>query len=141
MKYLFPGLMALLLISSCGNSDKLQIKTVWMTTDPIQCLENPWEKEWTQQYPNGNYPTGDPRQFEEPEQLILRTHMLDNHDVTILRIRYKPYPEDAMVCEACTCPAGYSLYIEVAATDKDKLAETPFKEARKVPADYANPGN
>lgn len=131
----------MLLFAGCGNSDEVQLKTVWMTTDPIQCLGNPWEEDWTEQFPNSNYPIGHPRKFEEPEQLILRSYMLEHHDVTILRIRDKPYPEDAMVCEACSCPAGYSLYIEVAATDKEKLEETPFQEARKVPAEYADPGN
>ena len=134
-------LTSLLVLSACGSSKKINQKTVWMSTDPIQCLGNAWEKHWTEAHPDERYPVGDPRKFEEPEQFIFRAFMLEQYDVSIMQIRYKPYPDDAMVCDACSCPVGYTLFIEVSPADAEKLADTPFQKTKKVPTDNGDAGN
>lgn len=132
-----PILISILatLIASCGNSKNAQNKIVWLTIDPIQCLGNPWEKAWVAENSYEEYPIGHPREFETVEEMILREYFT-NQDIVISKVQHKSYPEDMMVCEACSCPAGYHLYIAVDPKFKDRLVdEFGFKPMKTSPND------
>ena len=85
---------------------------VWVQTDPVQCLENPWEQWWMIQHPEEEYPKGLPRSIESAEQAII-IEFFSKTGVIIGDVLSIPYPEDAAICDACTCPDGYTLYLQI----------------------------
>lgn len=107
----------ILLVSSCrapqSNGNKVD-NGVWMETDPIQCLGNPWEMDWLENNPSagGNYPKGKPRIIENVESGIILA-FFSGKGAVITDIKSEAYPKNTMVCDACTCTDGYTLYLYV----------------------------
>lgn len=102
--------------------------TVWLQTDPVQCLGNPWEKAWLEAH-DGEYeayPIGNPREVEAKEAEVIRS-FFEKQGIAILEVESKPYPEGAMVCDACSCPQGYTLYLQVREKDMEALKQFDFK--------------
>lgn len=128
---IFTLLIAVAAFSTgCGSSKKSATEdptSVWMETDPIQCLANPWEEDWLSKPGRdyGDYPIGNQRVVEEPESEIIRD-FFKRHGITVYEVISKPYPDDMAVCEACTCPAGYTLYLRVPLSDTEKLSTFNF---------------
>lgn len=102
----------------------------WMKTEPIQCLGNDWEKDWLERNNETEdaYPKGKPREIEPVEAAIIQNYF-EKQGITVADLDYEPFPEDQMVCEACTCPDGYTLYLQIAEGDRDKMREFGFERA------------
>jgi len=83
----------------------------WVAIDPIQCLGNPWERDWLERHDN-DYDSY-PRDWERRKRIILNYYRklgVGIQDITAHRTM-------EVVCEACCCPEGYTLYLYV--DDKD----------------------
>jgi hypothetical protein len=101
----------------------------WMMIDPVQCLENPWEKEWKENNPGNDYPRGDLLVIENDEKLIIEEYF-KSKGVNVLDVKSETYTErfgePVSVCEACTCPQGYTLYIQTDITGLSILGVLGF---------------
>lgn len=86
---------------------------VWVAVKPVQCLGNPWEKDWLERHPNENYPIQD-------ERKILRAYFGAN-GVTILDIRRKPFVQGTHLCQTCNCERGDTLFLSVNASEAPLL--------------------
>ena len=90
----------------------------WVEIDPIQCLGNPWEVDWLQDDDFDNYPWGDAWSIEEPEKQIIK-QFYGKQGITIFDVKSEVTHEE--VCEACNCPQGYTLYLQISEDDTDKM--------------------
>lgn len=104
--------------SSSSSGDQ-----VWLWTDPVQCLTNPWESNWLSEGGREyqDYPIGDNLIVEEEEAEIIKGYFLEKEKVTIHDLYSRKYEEVGLsqsVCEACHCPQGYRLFVLV---DQDKM--------------------
>ena len=121
---------------SAANSNEnaaQEESTVWVSSEPIQCLGNPWEKAWLEQEGKkyGDYPVGKILVIEEPEKKIIKDYY-KGQSVEILQIKSKTFSEQGMsdiVCAACTCPQGYTLFLKVNEKDLEKMKEWGYKKA------------
>ncbi|MEK6851489.1 MAG: hypothetical protein AABY30_03010 [Candidatus Thermoplasmatota archaeon] len=95
-----------------------------MSIDPIQCLGNPWEQDWLRRN-NGTW--GDYPQEWEAQRAII-TDYYARLGIRVLAARRDWW--DRPVCEACSCPAGYTLYLLV--PDED-VADIVAQEFEVVP--------
>jgi hypothetical protein len=100
---------------------------IWMETDPVQCLGNPWEKAWLSNHNGdyGDYPKGKPREVEPQEATIIKD-FFEAEGIGILDLDWQSYPEDAMVCDACSCPQGFTLYLKVKEQNRKALEAYGF---------------
>jgi len=126
MKHWLIFISTLFLFTFCGTTQSSQQggeEGVWLSTKPIQCLGNPWEKDWLAANDNdySAYPIGDPRIIEVPEKAII-TAFFARQEIDILDIESEPFDDDVMVCDACHCPQGYTLKINVSKEDAEKLS-------------------
>lgn len=127
--------IALLLVfaaisTACNGSKQVateEAPSVWMETDPIQCLGNPWEEDWLSKEGReyGDYPKGNPRIVEKQEMEII-IDFFKRKGVSVYEVNSKSYPEEMAVCDACTCPAGYTLYLRVPESQAEKLEGFKF---------------
>ncbi len=86
----------------------------WVEIDPIQCLGNPWEIDWLKD--NDDYPRDvHTLELEQGEEDIIKEYYL-KQGVSILKVESE-WTHD-IVCEACSCPQGYTLYLLVSDVDK-----------------------
>lgn len=104
-------------------------KLVWMSTDPIQCLGNPWEKDWISQPGNKyeNYPVGHPAKIEKEEVEIIKGYF-NKKGIYLAAVESKPYPDNAIVCDACECPVGYTLLVKIPENLSEKLLGMGFNQ-------------
>lgn len=95
---------------------------VWVEVDPVQCMENSWEIDWLRENNNdyGNYPRGHILVIEEPEKEIIKKYY-QKQGIIIFNIKSEEYTGDFMVCEACSCSQGYTLYLQVLENDLNKI--------------------
>ena len=125
--------MAALLASGCASNDVVRpeaasspqtpaIDRTWVATVPVQCLGNPWERAWSSAHPGGfgSYPSDSAARA----QIIIDYYRGEGVEVRDLRLRYWA----GGVCYACSCPAGYTLYLLV---DDDDVAEMIARGYRK----------
>jgi len=102
------------------NIDNLN--KVWVEVDPVQCLENSWEIDWIKNNPNKEYPRNHILVIEEPEKQIIKDFYA-KQGIAILDIKSEEYSGDFMVCEACSCPQGYILYLQISKNDLRTMLE------------------
>lgn len=132
-------LIIIALLAGCAASDTSQHnaaeqeEALWLSTQPVQCLQNPWEEEWMSNHPEETYPKGTPRTLEEAEKTIIKKYF-EALGLTIYDVKGVPFPEGTMVCEACHCPDGYTLFLQVAAADATVL-RTEFGFKYQAPED------
>jgi hypothetical protein len=102
--------------STFPNSD-----LVWVAIEPIQCMGNPWEQDWLESH-NQDY-SSYPKSFTdselEPEIFKIIKYYYYRHGVNIFAGE-TAHKYDA-VCAACSCPAGYTLYLLVEAENVQKM--------------------
>lgn len=122
---------------------------IWLETDPIQGWNNPWREwmweewirrhyeEWTQTYQGywiGEHDFPDcPNRCEQNGDILpdracvigcLVKHYYSMEEIIIYNVETSTYQEkfgqEIAICEAEDCPAGYTLYVQVAETDVEK---------------------
>lgn len=100
------------------------LNKIWVEVDPVQCMENAWEIDWLQKNNNtyNNYPRGHLLVIENPEKEIIKKYY-EKQEITILNIKSEEYSGDIMVCEACSCSQGYTLYLQIPENDLQKMLE------------------
>lgn len=98
-----------------SNSDK-----VWIETEPIQCLENAWERAWIVNNPEAEYPRGHILVIEDVEKEIIKSYY-EKRGIEIFDIRAEKNSGDFLVCAACDCPQGYVLYLKIASINLEKM--------------------
>lgn len=106
---------------------------IWMEMEPVQCLGNAWQKFWINKEGRtaDDYPVGDPRTVEAAEKEIIIDYFA-SLGIDIVRVDSQPFPADRMVCEACTCPQGYTLFVRVLKSDAPQLADLGFKRSERL---------
>ena len=114
-------MICMLALVSCRYPlDPLGIKT-WVATDPIQCLGNPWEQAWLEEHGGdyASYPGDRMEQFE-----IIRDYY---SDIGIRIFRITTRNTYSVVCCACSCAAGYTLYLLVSEDDVPAMIELGYR--------------
>lgn len=97
---------------------------VWVEISPIQCGGNPWQLDWTQNYPNETYPA-----TQEERNAIVTNYYNKVAKATIKEVKQYSFEERGLggfVCAACSCPAGYILSLRVPEDDLEKMLELGF---------------
>jgi len=132
-----PLIMATMFLLACtesvgtrdGTGSGFSFKSVfqtWVATTPIQCLRNDWEKDWLSHpgHEYGDYPRDFSRQLE-----IIR----DYYDAQGVDVRDGTIEDwNTAVCAACTCAAGYTLYLLVPDDDVDKMLALGYRREAPV---------
>ena len=127
MTRLLTGLL-LIGLWSCNNSkesaQQAPAETIWMVTQPVQCLGNPWEEAWllANDQKAAAYPRGEVRVVEAEEAAIIR-QFFEDKGIAVYAVKGVPFPEGTMVCDACHCPQGYDLYLQVHPDKQHQLQE------------------
>jgi len=80
----------------------IEDKKIWIEIDPIQCLENPWEKDWIENNLDEDYPRDNALHFSEIEENILK-EFYKKKGITIFDIKPETYSGDFEICESCSC--------------------------------------
>lgn len=101
----------------------------WVATEPIQCLGNPWEQDWLRDHGNdyGAYP----RDADSQKAIIVEYYALFGVDVA----RVLSVPKFEVVCLACSCPRGDTLFLLVDRDDEDVMLALGFRKESPGPLD------
>jgi hypothetical protein len=121
-------LFLFLLLLGCAYSDAREKYSdrVWIVVRPLQCLANPWEKDWlakTKKQPD-QYP-------QMREGSVIRKFFARNR-VPVLEIRMQPYRTGDPICQTCACPRGDTLFLLIKANDVPKMVQLGY--THRVPA-------
>jgi hypothetical protein len=91
-----------------------------MAIDPIQCMGNPWEQEWLAEHPGEQYP----RDLYRRVPIIRDYYERQGIEIQDITAAYTY----SVVCHACSCPAGYTVWIRVDLGYIDALVDMGFRE-------------
>ena len=97
---------------------------IWVGIEPIQCLGNTWERDWLDKH-NWDY-AGYPRDLAAQFEIIKAYYEDLGVDVRALATR-KKY---SIVCCACSCARGDTLYIMVRAQDFEIMEKEGYRRER-----------
>lgn len=108
-------------------ADVQETEAVWVEINPVQCMGNPWEQDWLLANDNdiSAYPMGPDAPLPGPEEIEIIKDYYAKQDVEVLDARSAWVMQ--AVCEACSCPEGYTLYLSVAVSDVEKMTALGFK--------------
>jgi hypothetical protein len=121
-----PSAALVILLAGCDSDDssphgpgpitRIQAPS-WMAIEPTQCLTNPWEEDWLAQ--PGNTYVDYPKDYATPgldpgEIAIIKDYYL-RHGVVVVETATTMRFE--VVCLACSCPEGHTMYLLVRARD------------------------
>ncbi len=113
------GIFAYIQYSKFSFLSKESGKT-WVEIDPIQCGGNPWQQDWlfsnnkTYEYPR-----------DRENEII--TDYYSKKGIAIFAIKTKNTYEGKAICESCSCPEGYTLYLLVLDFDVNKMLGYEYK--------------
>lgn len=100
---------AALLLPACDGRGGLlrPPEEEWVAMEPVQCLGNPWERDWIERH--GNDPQRYPRDRDSVNRIIA-----DYYGRLGVEVRaVVSLPRYDVVCLACSCPRGDTLYLLV----------------------------
>jgi hypothetical protein len=88
---------------------------VWIVVRPLQCLDNPWEKDWlanhkkkTAKYPNDH------------DHAVIK-QFFSKKGIEIMDIREKPYVSGEPLCQTCGCERGDTLFLLIESSNSMKM--------------------
>jgi len=114
---------------SCNEEDPTRSEPdqLWVAMEPIQCLGNPWERDWLESHnwDYSGYPKDPTTPGLEPEEFAIIQDFYDRLGVTVFEA--ETAPKNEAVCLACSCPEGHTLYLFVAAEDVQKMMEFGYR--------------
>lgn len=123
MKPLLLGVFITFGILGCNDSDTLQPPDrAWVATAPIQCLGNDWEQDWLASH-DGDY-NAYPRDPDGRSQIIIAYY--ERQEVEVFQVVREPWEEG--VCAACSCAAGFTLYLMVPEEDVATMENLGFHQ-------------
>jgi hypothetical protein len=136
-----PSIALVLLGASCDSRDSgsdipgpiTQIgQLAWVAIEPRQCMTNPWEVDWLLQHGDSESYPKDPRQPGlEPGEVLIIQDYYSRQGVIVSDTATAPRYE--VVCMACTCPEGHTMYLRVREGDVETM--TGFGYRVESPAD------
>ena len=112
----------LFFIASCNvqnQSNPVQSKQIWMQINPVQCLENPWEQDWLKSHSN------DYNSYKNSNEFDVIKDYYKKQGIVIFDIRQERTMQ--IVCDACSCPRGDTIYISISDSDAGKMLNLGFK--------------
>jgi hypothetical protein len=126
-------LLASLSVSGQAKDAPADSDKIWVVVRPVQCMGNPWEKDWMAKHKNraDQYP-------RKKEFGILKTYFAKKR-IPILEIRLKPYVKGDPLCAACDCARGDTVYLLTYAQYTPTLVKLGYTQ--RVPAPDVNPKN
>lgn len=100
----------------------------WVATDPVQCLGNPWEQDWIQSHGGnyGAYPRDPSTPGLEPAEVVIIKDYYRRLGVVVQDV--DSAWKHQVVCAACSCPEGYTLYLRVRPEDVEKMLALGYSE-------------
>lgn len=124
-----------LCLMSCNREDatrpedatSLFPSRVWVATEPIQCLGNPWESDWLESH-GGDYslyPKDPATPGLEPEEFEIIQDYYARQGVEVFEAQTAS-KYDA-VCAGCACPEGHTLYLLVKAEDLQQMIDFGYR--------------
>ena len=122
MKQLLIGLFIGFGLLGCNDSNTVQPpRRAWVAMAPIQCLGNDWEQDWLAAHDDdyAGYP-GDP----DGRSGII-TDYYGRQEVEVLEVVREPW--GGGVCLACSCPAGFTLYLMIPEEDVPTMENLGFR--------------
>jgi hypothetical protein len=123
------GTTILLTMSSCDNAGILLVprEEVWVATEPVQCLGNPWEQDWLARHGNnyGAYPRDIDSQKTVLVEYYARFGVRVKNTISIVT-----HP---VTCAACTCPRGDTLYLLVPEDDANTMILLGYRREEPQP--------
>jgi hypothetical protein len=119
------ALLFLLLVPFLQAADPREDK-VWIIIRPLQCMRNPWEKEWLANNKN------DVSKYPRRKEFALIKKYFERRRVPILEFRFKPFMKGQGRCETCECPRGDTLYLLISALDAPTMVSLGYTE--RLPA-------
>lgn len=123
------ALFAIVFVSGC-TSDGIYLPygegKAWVKMDPVQCLGNAWEVDWLENN-GGNYsayPRDVIKRGRELEEIGIINDYYEKQGIPISNIITVDTYD--VVCEACSCPQGYTLYVQVDKSDVFGMVDLGF---------------
>lgn len=128
--------LAVALLAGCGSDSPVRPPNgeqfSWVAIDPIQCLGNPWEQDWLEKHDwdYTSYP------WDADRQLAIIEDYYRRMGIGIYESRR--YRTAVLVCCACSCANGYTVYLDVCSEDVPLLLTMGFRLEHPVRfLDYA----
>jgi len=98
---------------------------VWVVVRPVQCLGNPWEKEWLAR--NNNQGVKYPM---KKESAVIQGYF-GRLGIPVLEVRVRPYMSGDALCATCDCPRGDTLFLLIHGDDAIKMSRLGY--AKRLP--------
>jgi len=125
------GLLAVVLVAApphLGPDSRMlpdRLGATWVSIDPIQCMGNPWEEDWLQSH-NGSWESY-LREWDSQRMIVIDYY--SRLGIRVFEAAQEVW-SGAIICEACSCPAGYTLYLQVPDGDVDSILALGFEVVR-----------
>jgi len=130
MRWIVVLALLVLFASSCNREDSIlpEPDRVWVAVEPIQCLGNPWERDWleTHAWDYSGYPKDPTTPGLEPQEFEIIRDFYDRHGVSVFEAETAQKYD--VVCAACSCPEGHTLYLLVRVGDVQQMIEFGYRE-------------
>ena len=131
--FVVAGLLCLVSLASCQQVSILRpwppdLARAWVATEPIQCLGNPWEQDWLASHDNdyASYPKDPTKPGLESAEVEIIKDYYRRQGVTVFEVAAKG--RYGVVCLACSCPEGYTLYLDVRQQDVPKMISLGYRQ-------------
>ena len=124
MRTVFTITLILTCFIACDSGDLVKHEYAhnqWLAFTMVQCLGNPWERDWLNQ--DGNEYSDYPRDVEE--QIQIARDYYQRQGVELLDVQM--CVSDACPCRACSCCSGYTLWLRVSDEFIDTLIDLGFR--------------
>jgi hypothetical protein len=133
----FAAIVFCALAFGCEREGMLPVEyeaEVWVAIEPTQCMSNAWERDWLAQ--NGNAYEDYPKDLSQPglepeEYEIIREYYL-RQGVVVLGSATTPGAP--VVCLACSCREGRTLYLLVRDRDVETMVGFGYRLEDPPPA-------
>jgi len=124
---------SLLTVVACQQHEILvprppSLQRTWVAIEPIQCLGNPWERDWLESHGGdyASYPKDPTTPGLEPKEVEIIKDFYRRRGVVVFRAETRPKYE--VVCAACSCPEGHTLYLQVRLEDLETMLSYGYRE-------------
>ena len=114
-------LFALILITTLNQGCFSDMDEVWVVTDPVQCLGNPWEIDWLEKHEKDNSAWSE---LSPEEKVDVFVEYYSEFGIEIKSVQKSFLEED--VCAACSCPRGDRFHCLIDKQDLDEMLELGF---------------
>lgn len=130
MRWAISLALSLLSVTSCISED-VNVPApgrVWVATEPIQCLGNPWEHDWLESHSgdHSGYPKDPSTPGLEPKEIAIIQSYYGRQGIEVFAT--ETARKFDVVCLACSCPEGHTLYLLVREQEVEQMIEFGYRE-------------